>query len=123
MSNMNQIHPTIKFTYEISDTERTFLDVTLYKGERFEATNTLDLKTQIKATNKQLYVHSASHHPPATIKAIAKGETKRYLRTSSNETNFNSMTLKLIHKLREDINKTKLLDTSRTFHLVIERKP
>ena len=35
MSNINQIHPTIKFTYEISDTELTFLDVTLYKGERF----------------------------------------------------------------------------------------
>ena len=101
MSNINQIHPTIKSTYEISDTELTFLDVTLYKGERFESTNTLDLKTHIKATNKQLYVHSTSYHPPATIKAIAKGETKRYLRTSSNETNFNSMTLKLIHKLKQ----------------------
>ena len=81
MSNINQIHPTIKFTYEISDTELTFLDVTLYKGERFESTNTLDLKTHIKATTKQLYVHSTSYHPPATIKAIAKGETKKYLRT------------------------------------------
>ena len=74
MSNINQIHPTMKFTYEISDTKLTFLDVTLYKGERFESTNTLDLKTHIKATNK-LYVHSTSYHPPATIKAIAKGET------------------------------------------------
>ena len=74
MSNINQIHPTIKFTYEISDTELTFLDVTLYKGERFESTNILDLKTHVKATNKQLYVHSTSYHPPSTIKAIAKGE-------------------------------------------------
>ena len=101
MSDINQIHSTIKFTYEISDTELTFLDVTLYKGERFKSANILDLKTHIKETNKQLYVHSTSYHPPATIKAIAKGETKRYLRTSSNETNFNSMTLKLIHKLKQ----------------------
>ena len=63
--------------------------------------NILDLKTHIKATNKQIYVYSTSYHPPTTIKAIAKGETKRYLRTSSNETNFNSMTLKLIHKLKQ----------------------
>ena len=76
-------------------------DITSYKGERFESTNTLDLRTHIKTTNKQLYVHSTSYHPPTTIKAIAKGEIKRYLRTSSNETNFNSMTLKLIHKLKQ----------------------
>ena len=29
--NINQIHPTIKSTYESSKTELTFLDVTLYK--------------------------------------------------------------------------------------------
>ena len=46
------------------------------KGERFESANTLDLKTHIKATNKQLYVHSTSSHPPATIKAIAKGDKR-----------------------------------------------
>ena len=44
MGKINQIHPTIKFTYEISDTEVTLLDVTVYKGERFQATNILDLK-------------------------------------------------------------------------------
>ena len=32
-------------------------------------------------------------------KAISKGETKIYLRTNSNETNFKNMTTNLIHKL------------------------
>ena len=64
MSKINQIHPTIKFTHEISDTKLAFLDITLYKGERFKSTNILDLKTHIKGTNKQLYVHSTSYHPP-----------------------------------------------------------
>ena len=101
MSNINQIHPTIKFTHKISDTELTFLDVTLYKGERLESTKILDLKTHIKTTNKQLYIHSISYHPPSTIRAIALAteETKRYLRTSSNDVK--SMTLKLIHKLKQ----------------------
>ena len=31
----NKHHPTIKFTAEISSTETTFLDTTIYKGERF----------------------------------------------------------------------------------------
>ena len=60
----NQIHQTIKFTHEISDTELTFLDITLYKGDRFLNQSILDLKTHIKATNKQLYVHTTSYHPP-----------------------------------------------------------
>ena len=31
----NRLHPTIKFTAEISETEITFLDTYVYKGERF----------------------------------------------------------------------------------------
>ena len=32
----NSYHPTIKFTAEISDTETTFLDTVVYRGERFK---------------------------------------------------------------------------------------
>ena len=99
--NINSIHPTIKFTYESSNKELTFLDITVYKGERFKRDNILDIKTHIKQTNKQLYVHSDSYHPTATKKAIMKGETKRYLRTNSNPTNFNKMKLELIRKLKK----------------------
>ena len=45
MHTINQIHPTIKFTHEVSDMELTFLDVTLYKGDRLLHTNILDLRT------------------------------------------------------------------------------
>ena len=72
MEQINQIHDTIKFTYEASNTEVTFLDVTVYKGEKFTSTGILDVRTHIKPTNKQLYVHASSYHPPATKKAIAK---------------------------------------------------
>ena len=76
MKTINQIHPTIKFTHEVNDGELTFLDVTIYKEDRFRTSNILDLKTHKR--HKQLYIHSTSYHPPSTLKAISKGETKRY---------------------------------------------
>ena len=55
------IHKTIKFTYGFSETELTFLDITLYKGERFGQTKILDVPTHIKPTNKQLYIRAFLH--------------------------------------------------------------
>ena len=55
MHTINQIHQTIKFAHEISDTQLTFLDVTLYKGDRFLSQNILDLRTHIKATTVHPY--------------------------------------------------------------------
>ena len=52
MTKINQIHRTIKFTYEINERELTFLDVTLYKGNRFNHNHILDIRTHIKSTNK-----------------------------------------------------------------------
>jgi hypothetical protein len=78
MTTINQIiHRTLKFTHELSETELTFLDVTLYKSERFNQNYILDIRTRIKPTNKRLNVHAISYHPPTTINAINKGETNR----------------------------------------------
>ena len=88
-------------THEISPSELTFLDITPYKGSRFQDSQILDIRTHIKPTNKQLYIHATSYHPPSTIAAISKGEAKRYLRTNSNPKNFDTMILKLTHKLKE----------------------
>ena len=110
MRSINTIHDTIKFTHEMNNQEITFLDVTLYKGQRFHQTGILDIKTHKKKTNKQLYVHADSYHPPGTKKGIAKGETNRYLRTNSNETNFNTMSQKLKNKLKERGYKEKQID-------------
>ena len=98
---INGIHGTIKFTYEVSKTEVVFLDLVLYKGQRLAETGILDVRTHIKPTNKQLYVHATSHHPCNVKTAIAKGEATRYLRTNSDETKFNEMTMNLADKLVE----------------------
>ena len=83
----------------MSETELTFLDITLYKGERFDTCQLLDVRTHIKPTNKQLYIHATSYHPPTTINAISKGETNRYLRTNSNKREFQTMKQKLTNRL------------------------
>eukprot|EP00731_Ephydatia_muelleri_P027522 Em0019g395a len=88
MAEINGIHPTIKFTSECSDEQVTFLDVAVHKGERFKQNGVLDVKTYIKPTNKQMYVHATSYHPKGTGKGIVIGEALRYLRTNSSETCF-----------------------------------
>lgn len=45
---ISQLLLTIKYTYDITDTELTFIDVIVYKEDRFQTTNILDLKTHIK---------------------------------------------------------------------------
>ncbi len=101
MNRINTVHSTIKFTYEISETEITFLDITLYKGTRFQTKGILDIRTHIKPTNKQLYVHATSYHPASTGKSITIGETNRYIRTNSDQPNFNKMVSHLHTKLRQ----------------------
>ena len=96
LSHMNRANPTIKFTHEKSQTSITFLDVTLYKKDD---SPTLQYKTHIKATNKQLYVKYNSHHPPGTFKGIITGEAIRYQRTNSERHNLNKMLLAHKRKL------------------------
>ena len=46
----------------------------MFKGPRFEKTGNLDIKTHVKPTNKQLYVHAKSYHPKGCKKGIVTGE-------------------------------------------------
>ena len=48
LEKANSFHPTIKFTAEISETETTFLDTKVYKGERFHKESILDVQTHYK---------------------------------------------------------------------------
>ena len=76
----NSFHPTIKFTAEISETETTFLDTKVYKGNRFNEESILDVRTHFKATIR--VTHQASR------KAFTKGEALRFLRTNSSQFTF-----------------------------------
>ena len=79
----NKHHPTIKFTAEISGTDATFLDTTIYKGERFNKESVLDMRTHFKPTETFQYTFLTTCHPPGAKKGFVKGEALRLLRTNS----------------------------------------
>ena len=54
MEQTNKHHPTIRFTAEISETEKSFLDTNVYKGERFREESVLDERTQFKPTETHM---------------------------------------------------------------------
>ena len=82
--------------------EITFLDLCLYKGERFAKEGILDIKTHIKPTNTQQYVHASFAHPPGTGWGIIKGEILRYLRTNSNEATFQTHKEKHVENMKKE---------------------
>ena len=62
---MNECHPSIKFEYEMSQTEINFLDTAVFKVDN-------------KPTDRQRYLHSKSEHPSSTKKSIAYGQVLRF---------------------------------------------
>ena len=75
VTNLNLIHPNLKFTHEYSEQTIDFLDLTVYKGRGFLFTNRLDTKTFQKPLN--LYQYIPSFHLQSSsqsFKALIKGE-------------------------------------------------
>ena len=101
INSINGLHERINFTAEFSKTEIMFLDLCLYKGERFAKEGILDIKTHIKPTNTQQYIHASSAHPPGTGQGIIKGELLRYLRTNSNEAMFQMYKEKHVENMKK----------------------
>ena len=85
IEHANSHHPTIKFTAEVSETETTYLDTTIYKGERFLQDSILDVRTHFKPTETFQYTHFTSSHTPGVKKGFIKGEALRLLRTNSSK--------------------------------------
>ena len=116
ISKINQVHPTIKFTYEHSDSELTFLDVTVYKGPQFKETGLLDVKTHIKPTNN--YTSTKNRTNRSVLKPLSPKEKSRGiydLIPNTREDTFTNITKQLKTKLIERGYKsselTKIIDT------------
>ena len=85
---MNHMHPTLKFTYEASTTSINYLDLTIFKGNRFHTTGILDTKVYRKPTETYQYLHRKSSHPPHVFNAFIYGECLRYARNTNNPEDF-----------------------------------
>ena len=95
------MHPTFKFSFERSSHEITYLDLVVYKGQRYNRENILDMRTHTKATDTFQFLHRQSCHPISTFKGLIKGESLRYIRTCNNETDFINKVTTFNAKLRE----------------------
>ena len=88
MGQANSHHPTVKSTAEVSDTDTTFLDTSVYKGERFPNESILDIKMHFKPAETFQYTHFSSSHPPGVNKGFIEGKALRLLWTNASETTF-----------------------------------
>ena len=59
MNEANSLHPTIKFTFDYSQTKANFLDTTIYIDKQRKLQTTI----YRKPTDKNLILHFTSHHP------------------------------------------------------------
>ena len=98
---LNESHSTIKFTYECSQHSVDFLDLTIYKGERYSTTNILDIKPFFKKTNKFQYLEYSSAHPKRIFSSLIKGELTRLLRACSNIEEYNKTADKISQAFKE----------------------
>lgn len=78
----------LKFTWEISEKEATYMDITVYKGPRYKRHGILDVKVYFKPCNRLLYLPACSNHPVGMKYGIVIGEAIRCLRNTSSKENW-----------------------------------
>ena len=96
ISNLNNQHPSIKFTYKISNTSIDFLDTTVYIKNRRIHTSIFK-----KPTDTQNYLHYKSEHPGTLKNSIPFGQILRVKRICSEAWEFLQNCKKMLDKFSE----------------------
>ena len=110
LTDLNSFHLSIYFTHQQSSNSVDFLDVTIFKSAGFDYTNLLDVKTYQKSKNLYQYLHYSSDHPRSVFKGIIRGECIRYLRTNTQESDFNTIVIMFKKRLQQRGYPKKLVD-------------
>ena len=93
-SEINSVHPTIKFDYIYSRNNMNFLDSTVtILGNR------LGTSVYTKPTDRKAYLHAKSYHPKSTKEAISFSQASRLRRICTEKNDF----LELAEKLKNDL--------------------
>lgn len=81
---LNSIHLSIKFSSESSMSHVNFLDTTVYRTSEHK----LVIKTYVKSTDMNIYLHFSSHHPRHLKTNLPYGQFLRIKRNSMDEEQF-----------------------------------
>jgi hypothetical protein len=100
----NSMDPNIKLTMNHDLNTIDYLDLIIYKNN-----NKINFKVHQKALNKYLYIPYNSNHPKHIYKGVIKTELIRYIRNSSNITDYIEIKKKFYGRLRERGYPKKLL--------------
>lgn len=100
INRLNQLHPALEFTANVSTTEAEFLDTVVFKGTRFRTTGTFDLRVHQKITNRYLYIPSNSFHTISTQRGWIRGELIRYIRGHSSRDDYIALKRTFFERLR-----------------------
>lgn len=82
-NNINTWTADLRFTLEIGYIEVNFLDLTVFKGQRYSNSRILDLKLYTKPTNLYLFTDPQSNIPKTYKFGWITGEQIRYIRNNS----------------------------------------
>ena len=101
---MNTLWPGLRFTYDWSNKELTYLDVRLIITEEGK----LETDRFIKPTNPQLFLHYQSNHPKHVFQALVYGQaiTVRTICSKDEYVNKHIDLLREKKLLREDTQST-----------------
>ena len=81
---INTVHPTIKFTYTVSEISTNFLDTTIYKRPNGQLASTL----YRKPTDTIQLLHYNSNHPTSTKVGVVYSQTLRLRRIITEDVYF-----------------------------------
>jgi hypothetical protein len=101
LSSLNQTHPALQLTTTVSDHHADFLDLHLFKGERFAQTGKLDSKVHQKALHKYLYLPFRSYHPWPVKTGFIRTELQRYVRNCTSQADFIEIRRQFYYRLRD----------------------
>lgn len=98
---LNNHHPSIKLTANVSHQSVDFLDTTVFKGDSIAKTSKLDIKVFFKETDTHQLLYKSSFHPKHTFSGIIKSQVLRFHRICTQTSDFNRACTIVFSKLRE----------------------
>ena len=84
----NSLSPGIKVISECSSTEVHFLDILLFKGQRFLSQGILDFRVAFKDTDSHRIVSRSSFHPPHVKRSVIWSQVLRLARRCNDKAFF-----------------------------------